>query len=201
MPSRTDDPTMELMRQTAEHLGPAPALPQSLDGATLREANEKRTILLKEIGNIIEADLRASQGAVPDPYDIPPQVPLLAARLEGNNAFEQLTKTVLLDVPDKAQRINIALRLYAGYLDVAKTIAEGTRYEKNDASTRQRDIPKVEAKAVNDPIYTAGVEAAPHFKHRELGQDVFRDGIPDDSIVLRDWNDEQEADSATKEQK
>jgi hypothetical protein len=189
MAQRTDDPTMELMRQTAEHLGPAPALPSSLDGATLREANEKRTALLKEVGNIIEADLRAAQGAVPDPYDIPPQVPLLATRLEGNKALDQLTKRVLSDVPDKAERTNIASRLYAGYLDVAKTIAGSTRHETNDASTRQRDMPKVEAKAVNDPIYTAGVEAAPHFKHRELRQDVFPDGIPKGSIVLRDWED------------
>jgi hypothetical protein len=41
--------------------------------------------------------------------------------------------------------------------------------------------------------YTAGVEAAPHLKHRELRQNIFRDGIPDDSIVLRDWDDDQES--------
>ena len=96
MAPRTDDPTMELMRQTAEHLGRAPALPLSLDGATLREANEKRAALLNEIGNIIEADLRAAQGAAPDPYDIPPQVPLLATRLEGNKGFIRLER-ILFD--------------------------------------------------------------------------------------------------------
>jgi hypothetical protein len=180
---------MELMRRTAEHLGAAPALPSSLDGATLREANEKRTALLKQIGNIIEADVRTAQKAGTDVYDIPPQIPVLATRLQANQAFDQLTKRVLSDVHDKAERTNIALRLYCGYLDVAKTIAGSTRHETNDTSTRQRDIPKVEAKAVNDPIYTAGVEAAPHFKHRELGEAIFRDGIASDAIVLRDWDD------------
>jgi hypothetical protein len=180
---------MELMRQTAEHLGPPPKLPQSLDGATLREANEKRTALLKEIGNIIESDLRQVQGSVRDPYDIPPQTPLLAARLDNTQALDQLAQRILADVSSKTDRTNIVLRLYAGYLDVAKTIAASTRHETNDASTRQRDIPKVEAKAANDPIYNAGVEAAPHFKHRELGEPIFRDGVPADSIVLRDWDD------------
>jgi hypothetical protein len=94
---RTDDPTMELMRQTAEHLGSPPALPPPLQGDTLREANEKRTAVLKEIGNILESDLRLVQASVPDAYDIPPQVPLLAARLDNNQALDQLTARVLPD--------------------------------------------------------------------------------------------------------
>jgi hypothetical protein len=189
MRPRPDDPTMELIRQTAEHLGPPPELPGSLDGTTLREANGKRTALLKEIGNIIESDLRQVQGSVPDAYDIPPQTLLLAARLDNNQALDQLTARVLPDVSDKAERTNIALRLYAGYLDVAKSIDAKTAAGPNSTATRQRDIPIVEAKAANDAIYAAGVEAAPQFKHRELDQDIFRDGIPDGSIVLRDWDD------------
>jgi hypothetical protein len=180
---------MELIRQTAEQLGPPPDLPKSLDGATLREANEKRTALLKEIGNIIESDLRQVQGSVRDPYDIPPQAPVLAARLDNNQALDHLTTRVLPDVPNKVERTNIALRLYAGYLDVAKSIDAKTAAGPNSAATRQRDIPIVEAKAASDRIYAAGVEAAPQFKHRELGEDIFRDGIPDGSIVLQDWND------------
>jgi hypothetical protein len=189
MPPRTDDPTMELMRQTAGHLGPPPALPPSLRGATIREANENRTVVLKAVGNAIDADLRPVQTAAADPYDVPPQVPVLASRLLQDKALDQLTANLLPDVADQAERINIALRLTAGYLDAAKTIAGNTRAVINDASTRQRDIPTVEANAVNDPIYTAGVEAAPHYKHRDLKQYIFRDGIPDGSIVLRDWED------------
>jgi hypothetical protein len=180
---------MELMRQTAEHLGPPPALPSSLGGATLREANEKRTAVLKAVGNAIDADLRPVQNAAVDPWAVSLQVPVLADQLLQDNALDQLTASLLPDVADQAERINIALRLTAGYLDAAKTIAANTRAEINDASTRQRDIPTVEAKAVNDPIYTAGVEAAPHYKHRDLKQDIFRDGIPEGSIVLRDWED------------
>jgi hypothetical protein len=189
MPPQTDDPTMELMRQTAGHIGPPPALPLSLRGATIREANENRTVVLKAVGNAIDADLRPVQNAAADPYDVPPQVPVLAARLLQDKALDALTANLLPDVADQAERINIALRLTAGYLDAAKTIAGNTRSVINDASTRQRDIPTVEANAVNDPIYTAGVEAAPHYKHRDLKQDIFRDGIPDGSIVLRDWED------------
>src|SRR5262245_25453034 len=126
MPPRTDDPTMELMRQTAAYLGPPPELPPSLDGDTIREANVKRTALLREIGDIIEKDLRTAQKAVADAYDIQPQIPVLAECLESNRAFDQLTNRVLSDVPDKAERTNIALRLYAGYLDAAKTIAGRT---------------------------------------------------------------------------
>jgi hypothetical protein len=180
---------MELLRQTAECLGPPPKLPPSLNGTTIREANQKRTALLRKIGAIIETDVRTAQKSGVDAYDIRPQIPVLAKRLEGNQAFDQLTKLVLSDVAVKAERTNIALRLYAGYLDMAKTIAGSTRHETNNSSTRQRVIPKVEAKAANDPIYAAGVEAAPHFKHRELGEDIFREGIPAGAIVLRDWED------------
>jgi hypothetical protein len=186
---RTDDPTMELMRRTAERLGPPPALPPSLDGATLREANENRTTVVKAVGNAIDADLRPVQNAAADPYDLPPQLPVFAGRLLQDRAIDQLTTRVLPDVPELRDRLNIVLRLTAGYLDAAKVIAGSTRAETNNAQTRQRDIPIVEARAASDPIYAAGVEAAPHYKHRDLGQDIFRDGIPDGSIVLRDWYD------------
>ena len=88
--------------------------------------------------------MRAVQGAAADVYDLPPQVPRLAARLGSNQALDQLTARVLTDVREKSERINIALRLYAGYLDAAKVIAGSTRHETNDATTRRRDIPKVD---------------------------------------------------------
>jgi hypothetical protein len=180
---------MELMRQTANHLGPPPALPLSLNGVTLREANEKRATVLKAVAKALDAHVGQVQNAAPDPYDVPPQVPVLAANLLRDRAFDRLVTYLLPDVPDQRERINMALRLTAAYLDAAKTIAWNTRAEINSAQTRQRDIPIIEARAANDPIYTAGIEAAPQYKHRDLKQDIFRDGIPEGSIVLRDWED------------
>jgi hypothetical protein len=180
---------MELMRQTANHFGAPSVLPKSLQDDELRKANEKRALVLKAIENPLDAHVKSVRNTVPDAYDLPPQVRILAERLLEDKALDQLTGNLLPDVPDLCERINIALRLNAGYLDAAKMIAERTRAEINSATTRQRDIGLVEDRAANDPIYAAAVEAAPHYKHRVKEQPIFRDGIPEGSIVLRDWED------------
>ncbi len=183
------DPTMELARRTAERFGPAPQLPASLQGSTPREANIRRTELLKEIENLLDREIRSVQGSVLDAYQLEPQIPLLTQRLLLSSEIDQITRGYLPDVPDLSARINIALRLWAGYIDGAKVIGPRTRDEDNTAETRQRDIRVIEAKVAKDPIYAAGVEAAPHYKWRVLHQDIYRDGVPVGSIVLRDWDD------------
>jgi hypothetical protein len=93
------------------------------------------------------------------------------------------------DVSDADSRINITLRLYAGYLDTAKTIAWGVTGRKNTAATRDPEIRQIDGQATTDPIYLAGVEVAPHYKWRVLREGIYREGIPAGAIVLRDWND------------
>jgi hypothetical protein len=181
---------MDLMRLTAGQIGHPPVLPPSLGGVRIRPANENRAAVLKEIGNPLDAHVRAVQAAVKDPYVLPPQLPMLADRLLKDKALDQLTARLLPDVADLPARINIALRLFVGYLDTAKTIAASTRAGPNSAATRQALIPIIESRTANDPIYRAGVEAAPHYKRRVLGEPIFLDGIPAGSIVLKDWGDE-----------
>jgi hypothetical protein len=195
-PARIDDPTMELARQTGLNLNwHGLVLPASLMGGTLREANERRTRFLQEIDDpLINGQVTPVQAAsAVDPYDLTPQIQEVTRALQRvlpASPVAQVSGRHMHDVPDLLTRIAIALRLWAGYMDAAKVIdAVGTRYELNNRNTRQRDIPTVEAKALGDGIYMAGVEAAPHYKWRVLGEAICREGIPAGSIVLRDWED------------
>jgi hypothetical protein len=93
------------------------------------------------------------------------------------------------DVPAVDARISITLRLYAGYLDAAKTIAWGVTGRKNTPATRATDNHTLQTRAAGDPIYKAGVETAPHYKWRCLGQGIYKEGIPPGAVVLQDWDD------------
>ncbi len=193
-PVRIDDPIMELVRLTASRLLLPGAVPASLQGSTLREANERRAKLLHEIaGPLIDGEVRPVHARAADPHALDPQIPEVARQIQQiapGSIVAQITERHMPDVPDLLTRIAIAMRLWAGYMDAAKVIdAVGTRYERNNRNTRQRDIPTIERKATGDQIYTAGVEAAPHYKWRVLGEAICREGIPADSIVLRDWED------------
>jgi hypothetical protein len=75
------------------------------------------------------------------------------------------------------------------YLDAAKIISDVVRGRKNDAKTRQEEMPVVDARANSDVIYCAGVQAAPFYKRAVLKQVIFKDGIPAGSAVLEDWID------------
>jgi hypothetical protein len=88
------------------------------------------------------------------------------------------------EVSDALDRVAIVLRLWAGCLSAAKTIAEATRSGPNAAEDRARLFPGIDATAARDALFRAGVEAAPSFKRR-LGQSYFLDGVPDDSPVRK----------------
>ena len=113
----------------------------------------------------------------------------LAAGLRGHADLNARLTLFLDDVADADHRISISLRLYSGYLEAAKTIAWSVTGRKNTAATRFQEIQTVEARAAVDGIYLAGVEAAPHYKWRVLGEGIYTEGIPAGSIVLRDWID------------
>jgi hypothetical protein len=183
-PQQLPDPFMGLLLATANQSGPPPVLPLSLQGNPIREATKKRADYLKLIDQVIEADARQVQQRLPGD-DYARQSPLLASTLRANNKLKELTAWFLDDVPDFDTRINISLRLYAGYLEAAKVIAWGVRGRKNNANTRHDEIQIVEARAVSDSVYRAGVEAAPHYKWRVLREGIYSDGVNADREVQR----------------
>jgi hypothetical protein len=89
------------------------------------------------------------------------------------------------DVPDNTERLKICLRLWSGCLSAAKEMREfdanRTPYTKE---TRAESFRAIDTIAHSDPIYAAGVEAAPGFV-RKRGQRCYTDGIPDTSCVRR----------------
>jgi hypothetical protein len=184
------DELMELLRQTAIlQFGAPSSLPLSLNGNPLREATKRRAEFLRIVQKPLSDHGHAVLNSIPGP-NYPAQCADLAVRLRGETNLTAPAALFLDDVADADARISISLRLYAGYLDTAKVIAWGVRGRKNTAATRNHEITAiVEAKAVGDCIYEAGIEAAPHYKWRCLGENIFSEGIPPGSIVLRDWND------------
>lgn len=183
------DPLMQLLYETAiQVFGAPPPLPPSLDGYPIREATKRRADFIRYIEEQLTNCVRTVQGQIPG-VNLAQQCPALAAQLRGDQTLDQRTGLFLDDVADRDQRINITLRLYAGYLDTAKTVAWGVTNRKNTAATRFAEIQVVEARAAADPIYRAGVEVTPHYKWRCLGQGIYREGIPAGAAVLRDWDD------------
>jgi hypothetical protein len=82
------------------------------------------------------------------------------------------------------ERVSIALRLWAGCMSTAKTIAFKTRSGVNTVADRTRICGYIDDQAAHDIIFRAGVEAAIAFK-RLRRQTVYLDGIPSSSSVLR----------------
>lgn len=183
------DPLMELLLETANRqFGAPPVLPLSLQGNPLREATKRRADFIKLIDELLTADARRVQTQIAG-VDYDRQCPMLASQLRADGELNQRTALFLDDVSDFDRRLSISLRLYAGYLDTAKVVAWGVRGRKNTAITRHQEIQLVEARATNDPVYRAGVETAPHYKWRVLGEGVYSEGIPAGAIVLLDWED------------
>jgi hypothetical protein len=194
---------MELAWRTAEYLGPTLPLPSFLQADTLRKANARRAVFLMEIENSIEAGIGPirEKEIAPLVYSgkvstvaeyqklLEAQVPTLADRLRHNLVIVEITSRLLPDIPDPVMQLNVSLRLFAGYLDAAKIIADAVRGRTNNAKTRQDKMPDVDNRAKSDAIYGAGVQAAAFYKRAVLKQAIFKDGIADGSTVLEDWID------------
>ena len=84
----------------------------------------------------------------------------------------------------RLDQVSIALRLWAGCLDAAKTIALETLSGPNAASNRAAAFSQIESVAKNDPVYRAGVEAAPSFLNAR-GQPYELEGVPAGAAVRR----------------
>jgi hypothetical protein len=103
----------------------------------------------------------------------------------------------IYDIVDGRQRINITLRLWAGGLDAAKSLRKTYVSVRSDGSVSEEAITphmrakafkeSIDRKALSDPIYYAGVEAAPILK-RLRNEQIFTDGIFSDSPVMNYLN-------------
>lgn len=97
---------------------------------------------------------------------------------------------VITDVGDPLERLGIALRLWAGCMSAAKTIAATTMDGANTPEGRAAAFVAIDALADADELYAAGVEAAPAFKALHE-QEYFFAGVPETSRVRRHPNDFQ----------
>jgi hypothetical protein len=103
----------------------------------------------------------------------------------------------IYDIADGRQRINVTLRLWAGGLDAAKFLRKmymsarsdlGVSEEANTYDMRGKAFKEsIDPKTSSDPIYYAGVEAAPILK-RLRNEPIFTDGIPSESPVMNYLN-------------
>jgi hypothetical protein len=92
---------------------------------------------------------------------------------------------VLPDVADPIARVGITLRLWAGCLWAAKPLDRPELSSEFRAQLFTRDI---DPRAANDPLFRAGVEAAPAFNAlptRSGPKPPCLDGVPADSAVRR----------------
>lgn len=168
---RPRDPNVDLARHFAESLGEKPEHPVSLKAMSV----ETRAEMLDRIdGPLIER--------WPSDEDTP--FGLFAQIAKQLAKIADVTKDDLPDVPDSLVRINIVLRLWAGCLETAKTIALETKSGPNTPKIRSDSALHIDQVASIDPIYEAGVEAALAFKKRR-GQPISFEGIPRETRVFK----------------
>ena len=173
------DINMDLGHKFAEGLGPAPELPSSLTSV------QQRAQLVNDI-----------DGAFLTANDVDTEE--LFRQIGGRiREIVEKSKIYVPDVADPLVRLNICLRLWAGCVSAAKTIALETRSGPNTPKRRAEIfMTRVDVLARDDPIYRAGVEAAPAFK-KLRGQNFSLEGVPEGSAVLNAVNQELQGRSST----
>jgi hypothetical protein len=100
------------------------------------------------------------------------------------SAIAQLSADVMPELATELERISVALVLWAGCILAVKAIALETRSGANTIAGRAEAFATIDKLAVEDPLFRAGVEAAPAFKTHRL-QPYSLDGVPEGSPVRR----------------
>jgi len=155
---------MDLAYWFAQALGPTPGLPRSL------ESVQQRARLVAEIDGPFITGSSFEECVV--------NIGMRIKEISSKSA------SYMPDVSDNLTRMNLGLRLWAGCLSAAKTIALETMDGPNSPEDRARIFPSIDSLAESDPIYRAGVEAAPEFKR--LRDDAYSfEGVPANSPVRR----------------
>jgi hypothetical protein len=117
--------------------------------------------------------------------DAAAQLSALGARLRY---LADTSASVMPEVPYEFDRAAIALRLWAGCLAAAKTIADATLSGPNTAELRAQAFQWIDRVAEEDTIFCAGVETGPSFK-RARNQPYSLEGVPSGSAVRRYLSD------------
>lgn len=94
----------------------------------------------------------------------------------------------LINDASNGNRLNVVLRLWSECLIAAKTIALGTRDGQNDSKKRADNFKTIDRLASRDPVYLAGVEAAPAIKKIRKENYSF-EGVPEVSPVRKYLNE------------
>jgi hypothetical protein len=168
------DPTMTMALELANGVGAAPKLPTSLtamaDRVRLMEAIEARVLTRVDHSSIERWRTSLSEAA-------------------GEMAKDAAS---LPDVVDERERKNILLRFWSGCMSAAKTIALETRNGPNTETYRTASSLLLDSRAKDDPVYAAGVVAAPSFKAGRK-ETYSLAGVPAGSLVtserVLDWEE------------
>jgi hypothetical protein len=163
---------MKTALEWASELGPPPALPLSLSSDI-----SHRAAVINSIDSFI----------IPAPTapDDPRQLHLLT-NIEKKKHQDFLIKesATLINDALNGNRLDVLLRLWSGCLAAANTIALGTKDDQNKPTKRAENFNIIDFLASGDPVYLAGVEAAPALK--KLRNEYYSfEGVPLDSIVRK----------------
>jgi hypothetical protein len=158
------DPTSDIMYLWAKQCGDTKQLPTSLKNNGLKQAE------VVEFVNMTLANQRSKNANFPVILtDLSEKDEFIQTIRENKDTLQRIIHDVLSD----RDRKNIALRLWAGCLDAAKTLRYAYVSERNPDGTTKREEPitpqgrhtaftsKIDHNAKQDPIYNAGVESAP----------------------------------------
>jgi hypothetical protein len=159
------DPNMETALMWAEEIGPVRELPSSLIDDVTKRA---------ELVNLVDPVL-VQNSLLPNLTDE-----------EKQRRIHEITKigrSHITEHLEDAEIASILLRLWSGCVMAAKTIAHETRSGPNTPEMRGYIFKNMlDPICLRDPIFSAGIEAAPAFK--ELRKEPYSfDGIPTNSVV------------------
>jgi hypothetical protein len=179
-PQYTVDPNTAIAYECAQVMGSTDSLPESL-----------KEMVLKRVKYLDFVDKKMIAGSRLWEFNNEQQIESFLANMDEKSI------AWIYDIADGRQRINITLRLWAGGLDAAKTLRKTYVSVRNDGSVSEEAITSdmrtmafkdsIDPKALSDPIYYAGVEAAPILK-RLRNEEIFTDGIPTESPVMNYLN-------------
>jgi hypothetical protein len=165
------DPNPLMAYALAAALAPAPSLPPSLADI------EQRAGLAMAVDRPFAGEVFGGE-LIPLLVGVAREIGISIAVITDTSA------SYMPDVSAPLERLHITLRLWAGCISAAKTIAHLTRSGPNSAEGRAQAFASIESLAMADVIFGAGVEAAPTFLRRR-GQDYSFEGVPDNSRVRR----------------
>jgi hypothetical protein len=170
-PPEPVDPNMSIAYECAELLGHIDSIPESLKE------------VIKRAKYLDFVDKKMIMGSKLWEFNNKQQIQSFLANMDEKSI------PWIYDIADRKQRISITLRLWAGCLDAAKNLRDKTATEQIITPERRARAFKgnIDLKASSDPIYFAGVEAAPILK-KLRNEPIFTDGIPLESPVMNHLN-------------